>query len=333
MPRAFLVARLSVLVLLTIGCGSSSDPGPDAGVGDFGSSRDLSPTPPTTLADTQTLTTCLAVDGNAVYWADQAQGTRVMKVGLSGGAATVLATGGDKRTCVAIDAANAYYFSRDNDGGAGDTIWKVPLDGSGAASPVATNQHVKGSLVAEGGFVYFVTDLYGPMDMAFTGMDAIVRIPVGGGTSEVLFAGVTPEAAGLAVDADHLYFSDQTGVFARPKAGGSNTPFGMSSIQGSAFAVDGKHLVLVEVSAIGMGDLALYSLDGTGRVVLSSKLAASPLALDGSGVYAKQDNHLVRFALDGKSQTTLTTTAPRAIALDAGNIYFTDGASILKLAK
>ena len=337
MPRARSLGWLPTFVSLTVACLSCADSGNsgfaavDLAVGPV----DLTPGPPAPnlLAPASTLTSCLAVDGNGVYWADQGQGNRVLKVGLSGGTPVTLATGGDSRTCVAIDAVNAYYYSRDNDGGAGDTIWKVPLDGSGQPSMVAGNQHVKNGFTAAGGFVYFVTDLYGPLDMAFSGMDAIVRIPVAGGAAEVLFADIMPAAAGLAVDGNNLYFSDQSGVYARPIAGGNNTSFGMSNIHGNPFAVGGGHLVMIEVTSIGMGSLVLYNLDGGNRTVLIDKLVASPLALDDKTVYAKQNNQLVRFPLDGKAPATVSLTAARAVALDAANIYFTDGASILKLAR
>jgi hypothetical protein len=78
--------------------------------------------------------------------------------------------------------------------------------------------------------------------------------------------------------------------------------------------------------------VAVLRLDGMARVIASPMLAAA-LALDETGVYARQGNHLVRFALDGTKTLTLAEAAPRAIALDAANIYFTDGASIQKIAK
>jgi hypothetical protein len=298
---------------------------------------DLAPNPPGKIADTQTLGPCLAVDATSIYWVDQSMGNRVLKAPLQGGGTPqAIATGVGPRSCVVIDATFAYFAtpSTDADAGVGDTIWRAALAG-GNQSPIAVGQHVKGKLVVAGGFLYWATDVYGPPDGMYSGMDAIVRMPVGGGAVETLFADVQPEPAGLAVDATSIYWSDNSGVFSRPIANPQAAPrsFGMSTIHGNTFAVDAEHLALVEVQAIGMGDVALFALDGSGRKVLSTALAASPLAVDGSGVYAEQDDHLVRLALDGSTSTILAQAAPRALALDSTNVYFTDGAAILKLPK
>lgn len=293
---------------------------------------DMGLPPPATLAAAQTLTSCLAVDSTSVYWTDQGMGSRVLKVALAGGTPQVVATGGDSPGCVAIDATNAYYTD-----GSATSVMKAPLAGSGGAgTPLAQNQHIlperKPLLAVGGGFVYWVTDVYGNVD-AYNGKNAIVRVPVAGGAVQVVAAVVMGDPAGLEVDAASVYFSDTTGVYAQPIAGGAPIAIpAQSTIRSNSFAVDSMHLAIAEVSAIGSGDVALFRLDGTGRTVLSPTLASS-LALDESGVYAKQNNHLVRFSLDGKSTVTLAASAPRAIALDATSIYFTDGASILKLGK
>jgi len=326
MTRALLILPLTALVA---GCGNA-DNGFDAGV-DLG--VDLSLPMANQLASAQTLTHCLAVDGNNVYWADQASGNRVMKVAKTGGAASVVASGGSARTCVIVDAANAYFTDDGNpDAGTAGDVLKAPLGGGNATSIAA--DHVKSRLATDGTYLYWITDQYGPMDMMFSGKDALVRMPVGGGTIDVLYNDLsTPEAEELFVDTANVYYSDGAAVTARAKAGGgAPTKFGMGTLHGTPFVTDGTRLVIVEATGVGQGSLVLFHVDGTGRTVLTTT-SATPLAVDDSGVYANQSGHLIRFSLDGKSTTQLTALGPRALALDATSIYFTDGAAILKLPK
>jgi hypothetical protein len=273
-----------------------------------------------------------------VYWTDQGgvtpapdQGdsSRVLKVALAGGMPTVLAEGADSPGCVVVDATNAYFTE-----GGGQTLMKAPLAG-GTPMALASSQHILTQhtphLAVGGGFVYWITDVYGNVD-AYNGKNALVRVSTSGGNVETVFSDLAGEPGGLWVDATNVYYSDKSGMYVRALAGGSPTAVGQSTLHNNRFAVDSMNLALVEVTSIGSGDVALYKLDGSGRVPLLSKLA-SALALDPSGLYANLDGELTRVSLDGKTTTTLSDRAPRAIALDSGNIYFTDGVSILKLAK
>jgi hypothetical protein len=278
------------------------------------------------LAPAQTLTACLAVDASGVYWTDQGGGAnKLLKVALGGGAPTTLAVGADATSCVVIDAQNAYFTS-------GDQLMQVPLSGTGSAQAIASGQHFLGQrpLYAQGGYVWWITDVYGAVD-AFNGRNAIVRVK-GGGAVEVMFNGVIGNPGGLAVDDANFYYSDTDGLFIQPRSGGAGLMVGTSSIHNNVFAIDSAHMVVAEVPAIAAGDVAVLRLDGMARVIVSPTLATH-LTIDESGVYATQANHLVRFTLDGKQTLTLAEAGPRAIALDAGNIYFTDGASIQKIAK
>lgn len=322
--------RLGILCLLASACGSSAQ-NPDM------KAHDMSVVDPalpegTMLAPAQTLTTCLATDGARVYWADQAG---VLAVPVTGGAVATLVPGKRNRGCVAVDGDYAFYVDEDADAGGAHAIWRVPTQG-GTPSLVVTGQHVAGNLVAQGGHVYFLTDLFGPADMGSTGKSAIVRVPATGGSVEVVYAEVTPPAGELAVDAQNLYFSDGAGVFARPRAGGALVSFGVSNLHRNAFVVGQAHLAMAEVASLGVGDVAVMKLDGTGRVVVHAALA-TPLAVDEKGVYTSLENRLVRLPLDASAApvppVALASRAARAVALDGGAIYFTDGAAILKLPR
>jgi hypothetical protein len=338
MMRAVMTRCLAFLLVAVAasGCGDDSAPS-DAGVILDQSVRlDGQALPTATmLAAAQTFTSCLAVDSTSLYYTqpsaasggDLGATSDVMQLPLAGGQPTRLASGADSPGCVLVDGNNAYFTG-------GDTLYAVPLGGS-TPMPLARNQHFlplrTPRLAVGGGYVYWVTDVYGNTD-AYSGKNAIVRVPVGAGPVETLFSDVVGPPGDLAVDAHNVYYSDESGLYTRPLAGGTAGPIGMSAIHGNRFAVDGMHIALVEVNGPGMGDVAVAKLDGSGRVVVADALASS-LALDGSGVYGNLDGHLVRFALDTKRTTQLTASAPRAIALDSANVYFADGAAILKIQK
>lgn len=311
----------SVLVSLALaGCGSSNVAVPDAAV-----PLDMQVAAPARLGPAQTLTRCLAVDDSFVYWSD---GTpAIMKLPIAGGTPTALVAGGDKNGCVAVDGSGVYYFEADK-------LMKAPL-GGGSAAPLATGQHLVGGapLVAAGGYVYFITDVYGNVD-AYNGKNAIVRVSTtAAGAASVVSAEVVGAPAGLAVDDRNVYYSDQSGVFARALAAPTMvTSFGQSALHGNAIALGNGLLAMNEVSSVGAGDIAVFRSDGTMRVVVSMALAR-PLALDDRGAYVVEAGALERLALDGSGATLLATQAPRALALTATTIFFTDGSAIYSLPK
>jgi hypothetical protein len=306
-------------VVLAVGCGSSNVSPPD-----LGAPADMHIAGPTTLATTQTLTNCLATDGSFVYWSDSTPA--IMKVAVAGGAATQVAAGGDKNGCVAADGSGVYYVDVDK-------IMMAPSSGGGAA-PLASGQHaLKGApLVAAGGFVYWITDVYGDVD-AYNGKNAIVRVPVTGGAVQIVSALVAGNPGGLAVDDTNVYYSDQMGVFARALAAPATAiSFGQSALHDNALAVGGGHLAMSEIVSIGSGDVAVFRTDGMLRVIVSPSLA-QPLAVDDRGVYINDAGALDRLALDGSGPTPLATQPPRAVTLAAATIFFTDGTAIYSLPK
>jgi hypothetical protein len=318
--------RIALLVCLAA-CKQNGAPSQDlAVVFDLAPPPDLALPAAEDVAPAQTLSDCLAVDDTHVYWADDA-GPAVLRAPKGGGPVETIASGGDRRGCVVIDGDNAYYTAN------GKTeIMMVKKDGTGGPMPLALGQHALSRLFADGSHVYFITDVYGAVD-AFNGRNAVVRAnPAAPGAVEVVHANVMGDPAGVAADATHVYFSDQAGVFGVPRAGGAALQYGMSTIKGSEFAVGATHLAMIEIDAIGAGGVAVMRLDGQGRIRVSNKLA-STLAIDASGVYAKQDNRLVRFALDGTGTLPVTARAARAIALDATHVYFSDGATIARMLK
>ncbi len=316
--------KRTLLPLVVIGCGSSTTTVPDAAV-----PLDMHIAAPTTLGPAQTLTNCLAVDASFVYWSDSSGGSpQIMKVAVAGGTPTQLVAGGDKNGCVAVDGSGVYYFDADK-------VMKAPLTGGGAA-PLLSGQHLlKGApIVAAGGYVYWITDVYGNVD-AYNGKNAVVRVSTTAAatTSEIVTAELVGNPGGLAVDDTNVYYSDQSGVYARALAAPTTvTTFGQSTLHGNAIAVGGGHLAMNEIMSVGAGDVAVFRTDGMVRVVVSSTLA-QPLAVDDRGVYINGAGSLERLALDGSGSTLLATQPPRAVALSATTIFFTDGSAIYSLAK
>jgi uncharacterized repeat protein (TIGR03803 family) len=94
----------------------------------------------------------LAIDEASVYWTDLAAGT-VMKVPLSGGDPTTLATEQPDPLGIAIDAANVYWTTQGDGSFNSGTVVEVPL-GGGAPTTLVTDYGPQ-FLVAAGASVYF----------------------------------------------------------------------------------------------------------------------------------------------------------------------------------
>jgi hypothetical protein len=308
-------------------------------IADLADTRDMSIPPMSTpIAMTVTLTNCIALDSGNVYWTEASSTNipdagalgRLMKVAKSGGNPVMLVDAIDAPGCAVADSDNVYVTR-------GGDILKVPLAG-GAATPIAQNQHVlpmsTPRLAAGGGYVYWITDVYGVTD-AFNGKNALVRVSTGGGTVEVVYNDLMGSPGGLAVDAMNVYYSDLSGMYVRPLMGGAAAPatsIGVSVLHNNRFAVDDLHLVLDEVTGIGSGDVAVMDLNGGNRKIIHMDMATA-LSIDHQNVYANANGKLTRFAVDGSSTETLDERGPRATALDATTIYYTDGSSILRFAK
>lgn len=325
--------RILALLLAVAGCGDNGSAPTDGGGGAPDAAVDLS-IPSTTLATAQT--SCLELHGGRLFFVDETGGTNaVASVPIAGGMKQTHATGAAPKPCVAVDDTYVYWAtsSTDADAAVGDTLWRAAWATAGAPQMLAASQHALSRVRVANGKLWWITDLYGPGDGMFSGKDAIVSMPAdGSGAVTVVFSDLTPKGSRLAVDAANVYYSDGDGMYVRAINGGAPTKVGMSSLHNNAFAVDAMHLAVVEPAGSGMGDVALFQLDGSQRKVLSPSLATA-LAVDASGVYANQNGKLVRLALDGSGATELQTVGARDIALDATGVYFTDGASVLKLAK
>jgi hypothetical protein len=290
----------ALLLFLLAGCSNSSMAIPDAGA-----PVDMHIAEPTMLAPASTLTPCLAIDASNVYWSDYSNNVAsIMRVPLAGGTATQVIADGDKYACVVTDGNGSVYYTNGNR----TIIMKASITGGGSTQ-VATGQNVlKGSpLVFSGGWLYWITDVYGDVD-AYNGKDAIVRLSTNGGAVQVIDAEVTGSPGGLAVDDTSIYYSDSVGVYARPLSMPTTAvSFALqSSVHPSTLALGAGHLAVSEATGIGSGDIAVFRADGTGRTVVSQSLG-TPLAVDARGVYTSVNGGLERLALDGSGPSPLAS--------------------------
>jgi hypothetical protein len=316
--------RLGLLFVIafSLGCSKGTLKTPDGGAGAI---VDMSAPLPTAtmIAPASTTSSCLGIDSARLYWSDFSNNTRaILSVPLAGGTPTTMVPGGDKYGCVASDGSFVYYV----DSGA---ILKAPVAGAAAGTPLASGQHLLTSrLVVAGGYVYWLTDVYGNVDM-FNGKNAIVRLKTDGSmkTPDTFFNNVDVNPIGLAIDDGGVYFSDKSGAFAVPPAGGNAMLIDKAPLTPSQIAVGAGHIAVAEAQGGGAGDIAVFTTAGAARAVVSKTLGA-PLAVDDKGIYASVDGSLVRLALDGSGAMLLAAQAPRAVALSPSAVYFTDGATL-----
>lgn len=316
---------VALLAVTPAACSSGNVKVPDASV-----MLDMSSAiQPTLLAPASTLTHCLAIDDTNAYWSDFGGGSpAIVKAPLAGGAASPLASGGDKYACVVSDGSGNVFYT---DSGK-STVMRASSAGT---KMLASGQNVLGGLLAaSNGAVYWVTDTYGSNTDAYNGMNAIVSVPSSGGSINVIDAQLAPGGTGgIAVLGGTVYYSDGSGVFGRPLSMPMQTiSFGQSTLHENKLAVGGTHLAMTELAGIGSGDVAVFRLDGTGRTVVLSQ-AASPLAVDDSGVYSDANGQLVLLALDGSSTRVVAGQAPLAVAVSASTIYFLTSAGLYSVAK
>lgn len=141
---------------------------------------------------------------------------------------------------------------------------------------------------------------------------------------ETLATGVT--GTGLAIDADHLYFSSEYRLWKMPKAGGAPQPItGEIWDTPQGLAVDETHIYWQSYSAESVHRASLTS--GIPEVV-ASDLGTSPqwLVLDAARVYFPTDGTPTSVLsvpkTGGPALTHATGGDPNHVALDATHVYW-----------
>jgi hypothetical protein len=189
---------------------------------------------PAPLAQGQRDPASIAVDGIAVYWADNSAGA-ILAAAVDGGTPTPLATGLNLPWSIATDGTSV-YCTNVGDG----TITKVPIDpDAGAPVLLVFTQDNIWTLAVAGGNVYWLERGPKERDSGFS-KGAIMQVPVDGG----LFVKVASadNAAGIAADSTHVYWTQVGAVMSVPVDGGSPSIIASGQQQPGNVAVDGTNV-------------------------------------------------------------------------------------------
>lgn len=145
-----------------------------------------------TLASLQDGPTAIAVDATNVYWTTA---STIATIGLAGGTSTTLASGQSFPMGIAVDSASVYWINAGtsiNDNTDGSVV-RVAL-GGGAVQTLASGQNHPMGVTIDDTNVYWTT------------MDAVMKIPLDGGTPQTLVSGMGP--VGIVLDATSVYFAN-----------------------------------------------------------------------------------------------------------------------------
>lgn len=288
----------------------------------------------TRLADNVDHPLGLAVDGEHLYFVSggfvRAENA-VRRVPTAGGPVETLVKissliGGE----LAVDATHV-YFTSDSD----NAILRVSKSG-GEATQLAKVAAPK-YLALDATHVYFVT-----LSREANG-GTVQRIAKAGGPPEVLTSG-QPGLDSVVVDAQHVYFRSNQGLWKLAKTGGA--PQSLVTITEKQnlkrLVADDSYLYFfLETSRSGKFAVARLSKNGGTPEVLSPIVdSAGRLALSDSHVYffraaSLNDNVLAKVAKTGGEAETVDGAGPNNgyLTVAYGNAYFPDVATIYRVPK
>jgi hypothetical protein len=211
---------------------------------------------------------------------------------------------------------------------------RVPL-GGGSATTIAAGDAYN--------IIVSATSLYW-----LSGGD-IVTEPVGGGSPTTLVTSTTQGSAVLdpglfAVDSTNIYWSESWegtgppygwGIVKQPLGGGSATTLASGAQGGTyarAIAVEGGSIYWLLTSGGTGGSVLMVPVGGGTTTTLASDSVGTPqaMAVDATSVYWSDNATIFKMALTGGVPTTLASQQnyPSSIAVDATSIYWTNGSSI-----
>jgi hypothetical protein len=250
----------------------------------------------------------LAVDATSVVWTSSEEGT-VAKVPLSGGDVTSLAMGQSDATAIALGGGFGWV-------GAGSSVVKVALDGSGASLFAATP--ITHAVAVRDTTVYFSA---GP---------SIESTPMAGGAPQLLVSGDSFVLA-LAVDAARVYWTASAGdVYSAPIDGGPLTK--LAAFQGSPYgiAVDGTNVYWTTQGTMpdykdGAIMRAPADASGMPEVLVEGEAQPKQLVLDAGTLYwVNYGGALRKMPVTGGVPESLFEGGKglTALAVDATHVYW-----------
>ena len=227
----------------------------------------------------------IAVDERRLYWSDGRSLLACDKSNCTGSALT-LAPGQLGVTDIALDAANVYWTTAADQPGQGRVMTMDKNGGTPVEIAAATWPY---ALAVDATNVYWLEQVQPN--------SGVLKAPIVGGPAVQLAVSDPIEPTAIALDDDHVYFSNGEGtVFVVSKNGGPTK------------------LVLSNLGQFPAG-----------------------LAADATTLYIASSTKLVRIPLGGGAAETLATgiAGAEGIALDATSVYITDdvGNAVVKVAK
>lgn len=202
--------------------------------------------------------------------------------------------------------------------------------GFAGAEVVAAAQAWPVRVVADGEFVYWVN--YGINSQPGSVGD-IQRMPTGGGSAESLLAGQVPGPAGIAVDADNIYFpSTEGGIFVLPKTGGAVTPLSteLEATGIVGFARAGQWLfwgsVLDSIGATSIDGAVTKSIQENVAVPYRVAVGRDNVYFISNGLEGAMNGQIIKTDLAGDSPEVLVDglALPEGAVEHQGALYYAE---------
>jgi hypothetical protein len=275
----------------------------------------------------------VVVDDAFVYWVtSDDQSARVRRAPKAGGPAVSLAEGQAWPAALVLHGEHAYWVNPE-----AGILKRVAKDGGAAPSLLAVDLVGVYRLAVDDAHVYAARG-------SSLGLEAaLLRVPVDGGSAEVLVGGVEPQ--GLAVTATDIFYfywsadySDQL-LVRRSKATGEETVLGLAeeSVTG-ALGVDAEYLYYVHETQpapiSGAGTVRRTPIsggtDGARSFGIERLDLVGPL-VDDAGIYWRSHHPLGGGAIKrmskagGPVRVLVVSEAPQwGLAVDATHVYWTE---------
>jgi hypothetical protein len=234
----------------------------------------------------------------------------------------------DSAVAIAVDATSVYWQSPAN-----NDIRKANLDGSNEVS-LAAAPYPSGpkSIAVSGSTIYWGSN-YGIWMAPIDGSAAGTRV-----WKDV--------ADALAVDATHLYFTDEdVGVY-RADLDGSNPTLIAAGKQGREFVLADGVIYWAQYAFAGPGQILRVGTDGTGQQILAQSAAVSTneymagtIALYGASLYfggyyggTLAYTGIFSEALNGSPLRTLVQARPEKLLADDRSVYWAETGNLWRVA-
>lgn len=230
---------------------------------------------PVPLASGQNPEEALTVDGEYVYWIGG--GGVVGRVAVAGGTPEVIATAADHGFTqqMAVNTTHIYWvFYRYSGMAADGALLRVPIDG-GAVETLATVDGRAYGVALDAANVYWSN----------SELDAIMRLPLSGGSSSPLVTTSNVINANVQVDAANVYFNDVfTGRILKGSLGGGTATKLAEGNTPMTVAIDDNNVYWVDTEDDG-AVRAVSKSGGAVATIASSQARPRAIAVDDDAVY------------------------------------------------